>query len=158
MKYFKILAILLFSSAISFYSCNDKTKAPKQETTNPTEFLNLPTSPNASTSNPTITEPPQNARGVWHYICLKACAGGAGAAVNCSTCGSPLAHNSGYHAAANSTPSAAPFATTPTVEPSTNAAGVWHYTCEKGCVGGSGTAGPCSNCGRTLAHNSGYHQ
>lgn len=42
-------------------------------------------------------EPPQNAAGVWHYTCSNGCAGGAGSAVACATCGSTLAHNTGYH-------------------------------------------------------------
>lgn len=46
---------------------------------------------------------------------------------------------------------------TKTPEPAQNAAGVWHYTCSKGCAGGSGTASACSVCGGTLAHNAAYH-
>ena len=42
-------------------------------------------------------EPAQNASGVWHYTCSNGCAGGAGSAVACATCGSTLAHNQGYH-------------------------------------------------------------
>jgi len=42
-------------------------------------------------------EPAQNAAGVWHYTCSNGCAGGAGSAIACSTCGSTLAHNQGYH-------------------------------------------------------------
>jgi len=45
----------------------------------------------------------------------------------------------------------------PAAEPAQNAAGVWHYTCSKGCPGGAGKAGPCATCGGTLAHNSAYH-
>ena len=53
-------------------------------------------------SNPTVTtpatpEPAQNANGVWHYTCSNGCAGGAGSAIACATCGSTLAHNSAYH-------------------------------------------------------------
>ena len=43
-------------------------------------------------------EPPQNAKGDWHFACSKSCGGGAGAAGNCPKCGSPLAHNQAYHA------------------------------------------------------------
>ncbi|RMG87651.1 MAG: hypothetical protein D6714_01920 [Bacteroidetes bacterium] len=39
----------------------------------------------------------QNAAGEYHYICSKGCAGGAAAAGNCATCGSPLAHNQAFH-------------------------------------------------------------
>ena len=42
-------------------------------------------------------------------------------------------------------------------EPAQNAAGVWHYTCPKGCAGGGGSATPCASCGATLAHNQAYH-
>ncbi|MBR9920697.1 MAG: hypothetical protein GYB31_07635 [Bacteroidetes bacterium] len=42
-------------------------------------------------------EPAQNAAGVWHYVCGNGCAGGAGAAGTCSSCGGALTHNSLYH-------------------------------------------------------------
>ncbi len=42
-------------------------------------------------------EPPQNAAGVWHYICSNGHAGGAGSATTCSECGSTLVHNTAYH-------------------------------------------------------------
>ena len=45
-----------------------------------------------------------------------------------------------------------------TAEPAQNAAGVWHYTCAKGCKGGAGGAGNCGTCGGALAHNTAYHQ
>ncbi|MDX1940989.1 MAG: hypothetical protein SFU99_10590 [Saprospiraceae bacterium] len=41
--------------------------------------------------------PAQNAAGVYHYICSNGCAGGSGAAGNCATCGTALAHNQAYH-------------------------------------------------------------
>ena len=48
--------------------------------------------------------------------------------------------------------------TTPeTAEPPQNAQGVWHYTCPTGCTGGGGSATPCATCGKTLVHNSAYH-
>ncbi len=159
MKNFKFLAMILFSSFISFYSCNNNTKVPKQETLKPLEVLNPTAPPNATTPNPSTIEAPKNARGVWHYICRKGCSGGAGSAVNCGNCGGLLAHNSAYHANTISTPtSSAPYATPPVTNPGKNSAGVWHYTCGKGCAGGSGTAGNCSTCGSTLAHNAAYHQ
>ena len=158
MKYFKILAILLFSSVISFYACNNNTNAPKKETVKPLEFSDSPTSPNATTPNQATTETAQNAAGVWHYICIKGCAGGAGSAVNCGTCGGLLAHNQAYHTNANSTSIPIPFTSPPAAESGKNTAGVWHYTCEKGCAGGSGIAGNCGTCGGTLAHNTAYHQ
>lgn len=66
-----------------------------QQTTPPAggnEQLNLQTVP-----PPTSQEPPQNAKGVWHYTCPKGCAGGAGAAGPCPKCGTALAHNPVYH-------------------------------------------------------------
>jgi hypothetical protein len=50
---------------------------------------------------------------------------------------------------------ATPPTTTP--EPAQNAAGVWHYTCPKGCEGGAGSAEACAKCGTTLVHNTAYH-
>jgi hypothetical protein len=43
-------------------------------------------------------------------------------------------------------------------EPAQNAAGVWHFTCAKGCEGGSGDrSAKCGVCGGALAHNQAYH-
>lgn len=59
-----------------------------------------------------------------------------------------------------SAPDGSGLATTPpppTAEPPQNAQGVWHYTCTKGCAGGSGSAVPCATCGATLVHNQVYH-
>ena len=47
--------------------------------------------------------------------------------------------------------------TTPTAEPPQNAAGLWHFTCPKGCKGGGGSAVPCATCGTTLTHSQAYH-
>ena len=158
MKYFKILTILLCSSVISFYACNDNTNTPKKEPPKPLIFSDSTTTPNATTPNAATPETAQNTAGVWHYTCSKGCAGGAGSAVNCKTCGDLLAHNPAYHANANITPTTTPFITPPAAETGKNTAGVWHYNCEKGCEGGSGSAGNCSTCGSTLAHNPAYHQ
>lgn len=107
-------------------------------------------------------EPPQNAAGVWHFICPKGCAGGAGAAVPCGQCGETLVHNQIYHGAEqpmNSNPAqGANPAAKPKDEPPQNAKGVWHYTCPKGCSGGSGTASPCPRCATVMTHNPVYHQ
>ena len=97
MNYFKILAILLFSSVISFYSCNDNSDAIKKEAQEKLNVSSSPTPPNAATPNPVTAEPAQNAAGVWHYTCSAGCAGGAGAAGTCGTCGGALAHNQAYH-------------------------------------------------------------
>lgn len=57
--------------------------------------------PGTTTTPQTITpptpEPAQNASGVWHYTCSNGCAGGAGSAVACASCGSTLVHNTAYH-------------------------------------------------------------
>ncbi|MBT8265496.1 MAG: hypothetical protein KJO41_07045 [Bacteroidia bacterium] len=160
MKYLKILSLLIFSAVI-FISCNDaktSTNTPKKEDPQPIDFSKTPNSTNSQTSNQTATEPAQNAQGVYHYTCSQGCAGGAASAVNCATCGNLLVHNQGYHANTNTNQNDSPFMTPPTTETGQNAAGVWHYTCGQGCAGGSGSAGNCSNCGSTLAHNQAYHQ
>lgn len=112
-----------------------------------------------------LAEPAQNAAGTWHYTCPKGCAGGAGAASACAKCGTTLTHNAKYHpkeegAKATTAPTqAAPTLTPPAQkpEPAQNASGVWHYTCADGCAGGAGSASPCSKCGKTLTHNTAYH-
>ena len=169
MKYFNILAILLFSLALSFQACNNDKSDSTQETTTlpaPPSSVN-PNTPVTATPSPTES-PAQNAAGVWHYTCSKGCAGGAGAAGVCSTCGGPLAHNQAYHSTPNApttttTTTTSPLTTTPPAatnpnpSPAQNAAGVWHYTCSKGCPGGAGAAGTCGSCGGALAHNQAYH-
>ena len=155
----------MLSSVISFYACNDKdADARKKEARESLGVVNPPSAPNAATPNPATPEPAQNAEGVWHYTCGNGCAGGAGSVGNCATCGGTLAHNSAYHAKTNSTPTTTqitppltPPITLPTTEPAQNAAGVWHYTCGKGCAGGGGAVGPCGTCGGALAHNAAYH-
>ncbi len=52
---------------------------------------------------------------------------------------------------------AAPGAGAPMAEPAQNAAGLWHYTCPKGCTGGAGSAVACTQCGTTLTHSQAYH-
>ena len=42
-------------------------------------------------------EPPQNSKGVWHYVCPNGCSGGSGGASACSQCGTTLVHNTEYH-------------------------------------------------------------
>lgn len=157
MKYFKILATLLLSSVISIYSCNDNPNSKIKETPETLDVSNSPTPTNAKTPNATTPEASQNAGGVYHYTCSNGCAGGAESAVNCENCGRLLAHNQAYHANTNSTSTPTPFTGTPAAETGKNTAGEWHYTCPKGCAGGSGSAGTCGTCGNTLAHNQAYH-
>lgn len=54
---------------------------------------NSPQTPNT----PRTPEPARNALGVWHYTCPSGCAGGAGSAEACKSCGTTLAHNQLYH-------------------------------------------------------------
>ena len=78
--------------------------------------------PVADPAAATTAEPPQNEAGIWHYTCSNGCAGGAGSAVACATCGNTLEHNQVYHgnAAAPATPGApAQVATTPGGTPMT---------------------------------------
>jgi len=147
--------------------------ACKQAPDRPDPILEEGYEPTTSTSvtPPTTSEPAQNAAGVWHYTCPNGCAGGAGSAVPCSTCGTTLAHNTEYHnsttstTATTTTPTPGTVTTTPptttppkTTEPAQNAAGVWHYTCPNGCAGGGASATACGSCGTTLVHNSDYHK
>ena len=122
-----------------------------------------------------VTAPPAvggGVAGVEHYICPSGHVGSGGAGQGaCSQCGAALVHNQAFHAndaapapaAATGQnpmfqdPNAAPTIAAPPTEPAQNAAGVWHYTCAAGCAGGGATAGPCSQCGATLAHNQAYH-
>jgi hypothetical protein len=179
MKYFNILAILLLSSSLTFYSCNENKESSKTDVpgiddskieapqTVAVDTLNATTTP-AQPNTTTLAEPAQNAAGVWHFTCPKGCTGGAGAAGNCATCGGALAHNQAYHGQTNSMPAMNPMTiqapTTPATatpqqpEPAQNAAGVWHYTCAKGCAGGAGAPGNCATCGGALAHNQTYHK
>lgn len=161
MRDFKFLAILLIGSAIFLFACKDDANARKQEARDAVETMVPPTAPNPVTPTPPGKEPAQNAAGVWHYTCSKGCPGGAGAAGACATCGGALAHNAAYHDKNNNaspTVPTTPPIKPPTTEPAQNAAGVWHYTCGKGCAGGAGAAGTCANCGGALAHNAAYHQ
>ncbi|NNF83013.1 MAG: hypothetical protein HKM99_09750 [Flavobacteriaceae bacterium] len=152
MKYLNLIAILLFSSVI-LYSCKEEPKTIINENNQPQpiDFSN--------TQGQSNTDSAQNTAGVFHYTCSNGCAGGSASAGACANCGNTLAHNQAYHSNTNNTQSQSPFDTQPAAaETGQNAAGVWHYTCDSGCAGGSGTAGNCSNCGNTLAHNSAYHQ
>ncbi len=117
-----------------------------------------------------------NNSGVEHHICPDGHVGfGSESKGQCSKCGKELVHNQAYHnngnaapavttttSAGSTPPSGSPFiqspvTTTKAPEPPQNAKGVWHYTCSKGCAGGSGSAGNCTGCGGALAHNPAYH-
>lgn len=130
----------------------------------------------AATQQPLDNAGAAVAGAVKHYICPNNCEGSGGdAAGSCPVCGTEYIHNAAYHnqagAAAPATqqpapmfqpgqapPAAAQPITPPqSTSPAQNAAGVYHYTCPKGCAGGSGSAGTCAVCGGQLAHNQAYH-
>lgn len=184
MKFRYILSMLALGAASIFTACKSDSDAVRDAAVQSAQ----PGQPAAgdaaaATTQPATppAEPAQNAAGVWHYTCPKGCAGGAGSAAACATCGSTLAHNQAYHAGANAAPT--PTQTTlPAIsdkpnsatslppgmvpvdsplkntEAAQNAKGVWHYTCPGGCAGGAGLAVACTKCGKTLAHNQAYHQ
>lgn len=120
-----------------------------------------------ATAPATGSAPPS---GVKHYTCPKNCKGSGGdAAGTCPVCGTAYVHNQAFHgqAPAGATPptpgtpganAATPVTTPPPPSPEKNAAGVYHYTCAKGCAGGAASAGKCAKCGGDLAHNAAYHQ
>ena len=158
MKFHKKLSILvLFGTFLMLYACSNNSDKTQTEAAPAPVDVNA-VNPAISNQMPTAPEPAQNAAGVWHYICSNGCAGGAGVAGNCTVCGSPLAHNAVYHGAAAPAPTGTNPAAPQPQDPPQNAAGVWHYTCGKGCAGGAGAAGNCATCGGPLAHNALYHQ
>lgn len=170
-KYFSFSLLLLF--ALSCGSSDDNSARQASVQNQPSDNPIIPGADAAATqvANPATpptppVEPPQNASGVWHYICPNGHAGGGGSATACPECGSTLEHNTAYHgdAAAPATPTdpaaaatAASTPATPPVEPPQNAAGVWHYVCPNGHAGGGGSATACPECGSTLEHNTAYH-
>jgi hypothetical protein len=191
MKISTSLFIAALSVATFLSSCKND---PKVASGNAAETNALPSAPTTATEpmaapdmalNPAATvmppmpgaegaaaaakpvEPPQNAKGIWHYTCSKGCAGGAGSAAPCAKCGTVLAHNTKYHGdvptpapstSVTSTPGQTATPPTPKPEPPQNAKGVWHYTCADGCAGGAGAISPCAKCSKPLAHNPVYHQ
>lgn len=157
MKYFKNIAIILFSAVLVFYACDDKNN-DKKTTPQPIDASNTPVPINANTSNTETTSTSQNTGEVYHYTCANGCAGGAASAGNCSTCGNTLAHNQAFHSKTDNASPTTPFITPPAAESGSNTSGVFHYICGNGCAGGAAGAGNCSNCGTTLTHNTAYHQ
>jgi len=138
MKTLKILLLFIFAITIS---CKDKkaeTAKKDKQTTN-----------------------------VKHYICKNNCENsGADVAGNCPVCATPYTHNQAYHNKdflkngpldVPKTNGSTNTNTNPQATPAQNAAGVFHYTCNNGCYGGSGTAATCKVCGEALVHNAAYH-
>ena len=139
MKIFKIM--LFFVLAISF-SCKEEKPKPILQENNVTASVK-------------------------HYICANKCENsGSDVAGACPVCKNPYLHNDAFHSqdllknGPLNVPTniQAPESNTPaTPSPAQNAKGIYHYTCNKGCYGGSGTASNCTNCGEQLAHNQAYH-
>lgn len=169
MKLSNLLIITLFGSFFLIVSCGNKKEDPA------TDPLTTST---IGAQDPSATAATQTAAGTgFHYICPKNCEGGGGPAQGkCPVCGTDMVHNQAFH---NQQPQATPGSspgtpiqvsptnetgavTQQTAQPSAppaaqNAAGVWHFTCSKGCEGGAGSAGNCAKCGNPLTHNSAFH-
>lgn len=152
----KILSISLKVALFSLFLSCDNDSAVREKAAQ--------TLPQPSPQTNTNSMPTSGAlAGVQHYICPNNCQGSGGAAQgNCPVCGTAYLHNQAFHAndaqnQAAPPPTPTPNPATPPAEPAQNAAGVWHYTCAKGCAGGAGIATACSKCGGTLAHNATYH-
>ena len=139
MKTLKVILLLIFAITIS---CKEeKTKTIKK---------------NNLTTN------------VKHYVCKNKCENSGGNVPgNCPVCKNPYIHNQLYHdkdflkKGPLNVPESSGAQNTNTnktkVSPAQNAAGIYHYTCNNGCYGGSGTATNCNVCGEKLAHNAAYH-
>ncbi len=129
----------------------------------------------SDTSSASASAPSASAVAVKHYICPNNCAGSGGDTPGqCPVCKTEYQHNDAYHQQPGQQPTPQPSAPAvadpassgqspviqmpPSNDPPQNAKGVWHYTCPKGCLGGSGAAGPCPKCGEQLAHNAAYHE
>ena len=156
MKSFILLASLGLSS-IALSCNNDKAVREEAERSLGQPGVQAPASP--TTPNPAAATAAAPS-GVAHYICPNNCAGSGGDATGtCPTCGTTYIHNQAYHdqASPQISTQVPPTPTPQTTEPAQNAAGVWHYTCSKGCAGGAGTAIACASCGQMLAHNAAYH-
>jgi|SRR5690606_7374699 hypothetical protein len=153
----RFLLIALIGATMGLASCNSK----KDASTSVPETTVTPSSPTQTTTMSTSapgSEP--------HYKCpTPGCTGGGAAQGQCPICGADLQHNDAYHAQQQmGNPAANPVidmsaqgAMQQNAPAAQNAQGVFHYTCPKGCAGGAGMAGMCSNCGTELVHNQAYH-
>lgn len=105
---------------------------------------------------------------VKHYICANKCENSGGDVSGaCPVCKNQYLHNDAFHnqdlmkngplnvPKYNGGNPATKAPTQPS--PAKNAKGIYHYTCAKGCFGGSGTSEKCANCGENLVHNQAYH-
>lgn len=183
MKFLHVLLMLFVAAGLSLFACKSDSPASGQPTDGAAATPDQPAAaPDASMAQPSAEMPAlpapggvapvqtaTAAAGVYHYECPKKCKGGGAAdSGNCPVCGTALVHNQAYHAQnAGATPAPSSPSTPITMpapggdkppSPAQNAAGVYHYTCPKGCAGGAGAAGKCAKCGGDLAHNQAYHQ
>lgn len=180
MAFLKTFSFLFLGNILFLSACTNNSKESTNDSNTEQQKILLPADINKTPSLPNNTnttqttpppvnqEPAQNSDGIWHFTCSNGCTGGAGSAENCKTCGTLLVHNASYHNQDPNTTMPQQNIPTPetkivipdqnTPEPAQNATGIWHYTCEKGCPGGAGTATACVTCGTTLAHNTAYHQ
>ena len=162
MKSKSLFAITALCAICFLAACKNDNSANQGTTLMSEEALSKDGAPAAPPSaNPATPEPPQNAAGIWHYTCPKGCVGGAGSASPCASCGATLVHNQAYHGVQGPADAPGQAPATPggkKPEPPQNAAGVWHYTCPKGCEGGAGSSILCAKCGKQLEHNKVYHQ
>lgn len=152
----KVLFLSIWAFAALLASCGNTEETTTETATDQVPTVNMP----EGMADPAAAAAPAAGGDVPHYICPKGCAGGGGPAQGkCLVCGSELSHNAAFHAAPGGESTGATPPPAPTAEPAQNAKGVWHYTCAKGCAGGSGNKGDkCAGCGAELAHNPVYHQ
>jgi len=163
MKKILLLPVAMFFAAFMLISCGNDSDVRD----NAASTLDVPEAtadpvapPTAVPTVPPATTTPTTASGeaVPHYICPNG-HGGNAAKGTCPQCGAELAHNQAYHNQPSTTPTTPITPTQPATNAATgqNAAGVWHYICNNGCEGGTGSAGNCPGCGNPLAHNQAYH-
>lgn len=76
---------------------SNTSSSSKKEISNPPNVTVPANMTPVSGPPPAKNYPPQNAKGIWHYICPKSCPGGAGEEVPCPKCGVTLVHNPKYH-------------------------------------------------------------
>ncbi|WP_372769960.1 hypothetical protein [Lutibacter sp.] len=106
-------------------------------------------------------------KNVKHYICTNKCENsGSDVQGVCPTCEKPYIHNQAFHnddLMKNGPLNVPKYNGTPAKNapsqpsPAQNATGIYHYTCNNGHPGGSGTASNCVTCGALLTHNQAYH-
>ena len=116
----------------------------------------------------TTTTKKELSSNIQHYYCADKCENSGGdVAGNCPVCKKPYTHNVAFHDkdllknGPLNVPQTNQNQTQPdntSKSPAQNAYGDFHYICNNGCIGGSGSASKCNTCGETLAHNTLYHK